>query len=74
MVFAQYEPDYFAQLPYQSSTELKNVFRYENMDYNLVAGVGAVIPFRIGEFMNSQFTAKASKPDYPLLRNKSLEG
>ena len=46
MVFAQYEPDYFAQLPYQSSTELKNVFRYENMDYNLVAGVGAVIPFR----------------------------
>ena len=58
MVFAQYEPDYFAQLPYQSSTELKNVFRYENMDYNLVAGVGAVIPFRIGEFMNSQFTAQ----------------
>lgn len=43
MVFAQYEPDFFAQLPYQSSTELKNVFRYENMDYNLVAGVGAVI-------------------------------
>ena len=58
MVFAQYEPDYFAQLPYQSSTELKNVFRYENMDYNLTAGIGAVIPFRIGEFMNSQFTAQ----------------
>lgn len=58
MVFAQYEPDYFAQLPYQSSTELKNVFRYENMDYNLMAGIGAVIPFRIGEFMNSQFTAQ----------------
>lgn len=58
MVFAQYEPDYFAQLPYQSSTELKNVFRYENMDYNLMVGIGAVIPFRIGEFMNSQFTAQ----------------
>lgn len=58
MVFAQYEPDYFAQLPYQSSTVLKNVFRYENMDYNLMAGIGAVIPFRIGEFMNSQFTAQ----------------
>lgn len=58
MVFAQYEPDYFAQLPYQSSSELKNVFRYENMDYNLVAGIGTVIPFRIGEIMSSQFTAQ----------------
>lgn len=58
MVFAQYEPDYSTQLPYQSSSELKNVFRFENMDYNLTAGIGAVIPFRIGEFMNSQFTAQ----------------
>lgn len=58
MVFAQYEPDYFAQLPYQSSTELKNVFRFENMDYSLTAGIGAVIPFRIGSFMSSQFTAQ----------------
>lgn len=58
LAFVQYNPDYFAQLPYQSATELKNVFRYENMDYNLTAGIGAVIPFRIGEFMNSQFTAQ----------------
>lgn len=58
MVFAQYEPDYSTQLPYQSSSELKNVFRFENMDYNLTAGIGAVIPFRIGEFMSSQFTAQ----------------
>lgn len=58
MVFAQYEPDYSTQLPYQSSSELKNVFRFENMDYNLTAGIGAVIPFRIGEVMSSQFTAQ----------------
>lgn len=58
MVFAQYEPDYAAQLPYQSTSELKNVFRFENMDYSLTVGIGAVIPFRIGEFMSSQFTAQ----------------
>lgn len=28
------------------------------MDYSLTAGIGAVIPFRIGEFMSSQFTAQ----------------
>lgn len=58
MVFAQYQPDYSAQLPYQSSEELKTVFRFENMDYNLVAGIGAVVPFRIGNFWTSQFTAQ----------------
>lgn len=58
MVFAQYEPNFAAQLPYQSSSELKNVFRFENMDYNLVLGIGAVIPFHIGKFMSSRFTAQ----------------
>lgn len=58
MVFAQYQPDYSAQLPYQSSEELKTVFRFENMDYNLVAGIGAVVPFRIGDFWTSQFTVQ----------------
>lgn len=56
VAFCNYSPDYFAQLPYQSSIELKNVFRYENMDYQLQAGIGVVIPFRVGERWNSQVT------------------
>lgn len=31
VAFCEYTPDYFAQLPYQSDTELKTVFRFENM-------------------------------------------
>lgn len=57
LTFFNYSPDYFAQLPYQSTSELKNIFRYENIDYQLQFGLGFVVPFRIGSFMNSQFTA-----------------
>ena len=32
VAFCEYTPDYFAQLLYQSDTELKTVFRFENMD------------------------------------------
>lgn len=56
MAFYQYEPDFFAQIPYQSSSELKNVFRYENMDHSIVAGIAAVVPFQVGEFWSSQVT------------------
>lgn len=56
LAFYEYEPDYFAQLPYQSASELKNVFRYENMDRAVKAGIGVIIPFRIGEFWDSQLT------------------
>ena len=38
VAFCEYTPDYFAQLPYQSDTELTTVFRFENMDYSLEAG------------------------------------
>ena len=50
IAFTSYTPDYFAQLPYQSTTELKNIFRYENMDYQLQSGIGVVVPFHVGEF------------------------
>lgn len=56
LAFCDYVPDYFAQLPYQNTSELKNVFRYENMDYQLQFGVGVIVPFRVGEFWNSQVT------------------
>ena len=47
LAFCDYVPDYFAQLPYQNTSELKNVFRYENMDYQLQFGVGVIVPFRV---------------------------
>ena len=56
--FAEYTPDYFTQLPYQSDTELKNIFRYENMDYKLEYGLAMIIPFRIGKWWNSRITLR----------------
>lgn len=56
IAFCNFVPDYFTQLPYQSNTELKNVFRYENLDFQLQTGLGIVVPFRIGSFWNAQAT------------------
>lgn len=50
VAFCEYTPDYFAQLPYQSDTELKTVFRFENMDYSLETGLAVIIPFNVGRF------------------------
>lgn len=58
LIFAQYDPDFFTQLPYQSSSELKNIFRFENIDYSLTTGIGVVLPFSVGKVINSQFTAQ----------------
>ncbi len=56
VVFTNYEPDKFAQLPYQSPDELVNVFRFENFDYSLTSGIGTIIPFRAGSFLSSRLT------------------
>ena len=58
VAFCEYTPDYFAQLPYQSDTELKTVFRFENMDYSLEAGLAVIIPFNVGRFWNSRITLR----------------
>lgn len=58
VAFCEYTPDYFAQLPYQSDTELKTVFRFENMDYSLEAGLAVIIPFNVGRFWNSRITQR----------------
>lgn len=58
VAFCEYTPDYFAQLPYQSDTELKTVFRFENMDYSLEAGLAMIIPFNVGRFWNSRITLR----------------
>jgi len=58
VAFCEYTPDYFAQLHYQSDTELKTVFRFENMDYSLEAGLAVIIPFNVGRFWNSRITLR----------------
>ncbi|WP_099465659.1 outer membrane beta-barrel family protein [Parabacteroides provencensis] len=56
MFFCDYEPNYFTQLPYQSDTELKNVFRFENMDYSLETGFNLIVPFKVSHFWNARVT------------------
>ena len=58
VAFCEYTPDYFVQLPYQSDTELKTVFRFENMDYSLETGLAVIIPFNVGRFWNSRITLR----------------
>lgn len=53
MAFWQYEPNYFAQLPYQSSEQLQTAFRFENFDYQMSLGLGVIVPFKIGKIVDS---------------------
>ncbi len=48
--------DYFTQLPYQSPTELKNVFQTLNFDFREQLGVAMVIPFKVKDVLNSRLT------------------
>ena len=56
LAFCEYEPNYFTQLPYQSDTELRNIFRYENMNYRLSVGLSAIVPFQVGRFWSGRVT------------------
>lgn len=49
-------PNYIAQLAYQSADELKTVFRTVNMDYLQQYGLSLILPFRIGEVLDSRLT------------------
>lgn len=48
--FNSYCPDYFMQVPYQSDAEMRNVFRFENIDYSLQNGLQLNIPFSVKSF------------------------
>ena len=61
VAFLTYKPDYFTQIPYQSDSELKQIFRYENMDHQLIYGLGAIIPLKIGKFWGSQITIRGGR-------------
>lgn len=56
MAFWQYEPNYFAQLPYQSSEQLQTAFRFENFDYQMSLGLGVIVPFKIGKIVDSRLS------------------
>lgn len=56
VAFVNHTTDYFAQLPWQSSSELKNIFSVKNFDYNRQIGLSLIIPFRIGEIVDSRLT------------------
>lgn len=55
-----YEPDLFTQLSYQSDTEMKNIFRFDNLDYGQEFGLAMVLPFRIGSFWSTRLTLKGN--------------
>ncbi len=61
MAFVQYEPDYFTQLPYQSSDELIHSFRFENFDFQLLTGLGAVVPVTIGSRWDTRFQVQGMR-------------
>lgn len=61
MAFTEYTPDYFIQLPYQSDSVLRNIFRFENLDFRLLTGIGAVVPVNIGSRINTRITVQGMR-------------
>lgn len=53
IAYFNYQPDYFTQMGYQSSDELKTVFKQFNFKYKRDMGITLVIPFRVKEILNS---------------------
>ncbi|NDV59764.1 outer membrane beta-barrel family protein [Bacteroides sp. 519] len=54
--FFNHQPDYFVQALYQDPTRLTEVYKYLNFDYQQQFGVQMVIPFKIGNWLNSRIT------------------
>lgn len=58
-LYADYEKDYATQLPYQSTNRLALIYKTINLDYSSQWGITAIVPFSIGNVMNSMFTLSA---------------
>ena len=54
--FFSYMPDYFVQLPYQSSDRLALVYQTLNWDYMKNAGIDVEMPFSFGKILKSGVT------------------
>ena len=56
--FAGFEPDFFAQLPYQTSDRMAVIMKETNFDYSHFFGLRATAQFRIGKWLNGQIMGR----------------
>ena len=54
-----YEPNLFQQLPYQSSERLTLIYKTLNWDYQESFAATAIVPFKIGNWLDSRATVQA---------------
>ena len=57
--FAEFEPDYFVQLPYQTSDRMAVIMKETNFDYSNYYGLQASAQFRMGSWFNGNVMATA---------------
>lgn len=48
-----YQPDYFTQMVYLDTNELKSIYNFQNWDYSRNFTLTAVVPFKVGEWWDS---------------------
>jgi len=56
VAYANYMPDFIIQQSYQTPDQLRNIFKYVNLDYNRTIGLSCIIPFKIENVLNSKLT------------------
>jgi len=54
--FYNYMKDYFDQLPYQAPDRLVLIYQSLNFDYKQVTGLNLIVPFNIGQALDSRLT------------------
>ncbi len=59
VAFVNYLPNYFTQMIYQLPDELKSVTRHDNLDYQRMMGMAAIVPFELGKVWDSKVTLNA---------------
>ena len=57
MAFAEFQPNYSVQLPYQTADHLAVIMKETNFDYNHTIGIRASTTFGIGNWMNGSVSA-----------------
>ncbi len=55
--FAEFEPDYFVQLPYQTSDRMAVIMKETNFDYSNYYGLQVSAQFRVGQWLNGNVIA-----------------
>lgn len=56
MLFWNFQSDYFVQTVYQTPDRLALVYQSHNWDLNRQMGMNAIVPFRIGQWLDSRLT------------------